>query len=148
MLLGFLFRIVFRLFLIIFVWRERGSGKVHFIWRRGYEDVCGEGGWNFGCLVSGSFEKSVRWKGVKSGNKSKGIITRAGLARFAATWAPELNATKITLAITYNRASPVSWDPNTVMPGPRLEIFQVIRLVGQPGEWTKRETCTLLAISI
>ena len=36
-----LFRIVFRLFLIIFVWRERGLGKVHFLWRRGSEDVWG-----------------------------------------------------------------------------------------------------------
>ena len=39
MLLGFAFRIVFRLFLIIFAWGERGYGEVHLIGRRGYEDV-------------------------------------------------------------------------------------------------------------
>ena len=32
MLLGFLFRIVFRLILIIFAWGERGYGKVHLIY--------------------------------------------------------------------------------------------------------------------
>ena len=39
-----------------------------------------------------------------------------------------------------NRSSPVSWDPSIVMPGSRVEIFQVIMLSGWPGESTKRET--------
>ena len=68
-----MFRIVFRLFLIIFVWRERGLGKVHLMWREGYEDV-----WRAEILGvgSGGFEKSVRTRGgVKSGCNTKGLIT-------------------------------------------------------------------------
>ena len=42
--------------------------------------------------------------------------------------------------MTINWASPVSWDPSIVMPGSRVEIFQVITLAWWPGEWTKRET--------
>ena len=33
-----------------------------------------------------------------------------------------------------NRVSPVSWDPSIVMPGSRMEIFQVITHAGWPGE--------------
>ena len=38
-MLGFLFRIVFRLFLIIFVWREHDKTKSSFDIEKGYEDV-------------------------------------------------------------------------------------------------------------
>ena len=58
MLLGFLFRIVFRL-VLLFVWRERKQGKVLLIWRRDYiVDV-----FVFGCVGLGVFEKSERSKG-------------------------------------------------------------------------------------
>ena len=40
----------------------------------------------------------------------------------------------------YNRGSPVGWDASIVMPGSRVEIFQVIMLPGQPVEWTKGQT--------
>ena len=31
-----------------------------------------------------------------------------------------------------NRASPVSWDPGIVLPGTRMEIFQVTTFAGRP----------------
>ena len=43
----------------------------------------------------------VKREGVKSGYRTNGLITWAGLASFAEISAPELNATKINFAITW-----------------------------------------------
>ena len=53
MLLGFLFRIVFQLFLIIFEWRECEWGKDHLIWKGRYKYDGGGGKAYFGCVGSG-----------------------------------------------------------------------------------------------
>ena len=55
-----LFRIAFRLFLIIFVWRECRLGKVHLMWRGGYEDIWGA---EIVGVGSGGFEKWMRTRG-------------------------------------------------------------------------------------
>jgi len=34
----------------------------------------------------------------------------------------------------YMTTEPVTWDSSIVMPGYRLEIFQVLTFAGQPGE--------------
>ena len=68
-MLGFLFRIVFCLFLIIFVWREHDKTISSFDVEKGYEDfervcVCrgGGGGGDF-VRVFGGFQKWVRSMG-------------------------------------------------------------------------------------
>ena len=89
----------------------------------------GVGGAEILCMCSGALKN--RWaqgEGVKTGYRTKGLIAWAGMARFA-----EIPA------LYDNRASLVSWDPSTVTPGSRVEIFQVITLAGRPGEWTKRD---------
>ena len=42
----------------------------------------------------------VKGEGVKSGHKTKDLITKVGLVHFAEILAPQLNATKINFAIT------------------------------------------------
>ena len=87
-----------------------------------------------------SFEKSVRPRGERKiwlWNLEPDYTNRAGsLYRKLGTL---LKRNKNQLCDD-NQASPVSWDPHIVMPGSRVEIFQVITLAGRPGKWTKWET--------
>ena len=86
-----------------------------------------------------SFEKSVRPRGERKiwlWNLEPDYTNQAGsLYRKLGTL---LKRNKNQLCDD-NQASPVSWDPHIVMPGSRVEIFQVITLAGRPGESTKRK---------
>ena len=72
MFLGFLFWIVFQLFLIIFVWREyREEGK----------KVLRGGGTEILCVLGGLWKiVELKGEGIKSGYRTKGLITWAKLA--------------------------------------------------------------------
>ena len=75
------------------------------------------------CLLGGLWKiGEVKRVDVKSGYRTKALITWARLARFKEISAPWLNATKISFAIIWQQsqsARPVSWDPSIVMPGSR-----------------------------
>ena len=87
-----------------------------------------------------SLEKSVRSRGERKiwqWNLEPDYMNRAGsLCRKLGTL---LKRNKNQLCHD-NQASPVSWDLSIVMPGSRVEIFQVMTLAGRPGESTKRKT--------
>ena len=87
-----------------------------------------------------SFEKSVRPRGERKiwlWNLEPDYMNRVGsLYRKLGTL---LKRNKNQLC-DGNQASPVSWDPHIVMPGSRVEIFQVITLAGRDGESSKRKT--------
>ena len=54
------------------------------------------------CVCSGAFKNGWgQWEGVKSGYRTKGLITWAGLASFAEIPASQLNATTINSAILW-----------------------------------------------
>ena len=117
------------------------KAKSSFNIEKGVWRYWGWGGWNFVCVLGALKNRWGQGEGVKSDYRTKGLTTWAGLTCFAEIPAPSLNATKYQLSeYVTSRASPVSWDPSIVMPGYRLEIFQVIMLAGLPSEWTKRET--------
>ena len=92
----------------------------------------------------------VKGNGVNSGYKIKALITWAGLARLAEISAPYINATKISFAITWH-TEPARLAGITVMLGPRLEMLQVITLVGSPAnqnQATNRTGCNTLLMCI
>ena len=103
------------------VWRCWGGGSWNCVWV-----TCGGGLWKIG---------EVKWEGVKSGYRtSRGCSLCRDLGTLV-----KRNKNQL-LQLYDNQANLASWDPSTVMPGTQSEIFQVIQLAGQPGEWTKRKT--------
>ena len=96
-------------------------------------------GWNFVCVRGLWKIGKVKGESVKSGYRTKDLITWAGAGSLYRDLGILVKLNKKQLC-GGNRGSPVSWDPSIVTPGFRVEIFQVITLERQPCEWTKRET--------
>ena len=114
------------------------KAKRSFNIEKGYKDVGGGGkGWLKFCVCALGLWKFGEVKGrAYNLARTKGLITWVGLALFTDRDPGTLvkrNKSQLSLQLYYNWASPVSWDPGIVLPGSRVEIFQVITFARRPA---------------
>ena len=118
---------------------DMDKAKRSFNIEKGYKDVggVGVGKWLKFCVCALGLWKIGEVKGrAYNLARTKGLITWVGLALFTDRDPGTLvkrNISQLLLQLYYNWASPVSWDPGIVLPGSRVEIFQVITFAGRPA---------------
>ena len=93
------------------------------VWRCWAGGGGGGGGWNFVCMFGGLWKiGEVKGEGVKSGNRTKSLITCAGLAALQRSQHLSWTQQKSPLRLYDNWASRACWNPSIVMLGSRVHL--------------------------